>query len=43
MTSDEFAEALRQLVAEAEDAGLELPVMIEALEEQSEAMRGAEG
>ena len=34
MTADEFAEALRALVGEAEDAGLELPALIEALREQ---------
>ena len=31
MTADQFAEALRRLVGEVEDAGLELPAMIEAL------------
>ena len=39
MTQEEFAERLRRLVGEAEDAGLELPAMIEALREQAEAMK----
>lgn len=39
MTQEEFAERLRRLVGEAEDAGLELPAMIEALREQAEAMQ----
>lgn len=39
MTQEEFAERLRQLVGEAEDAGLELPQMIEVLKDQAEAMQ----
>jgi hypothetical protein len=39
MTQDEFAERVRQLVGEAEDAGLELPAMIAVLEDQAEAMQ----
>ena len=39
MTQDEFAEALRHLIGEAEDAGLELPQLIAALEDQTDAMR----
>ena len=39
MTVDQFAEALRELVGEAEDAGLELPALIEALREQADAMQ----
>ena len=39
MTEDQFAEALCQLVGEAEDAGLELPQIITVLVEQIEAMR----
>ena len=41
MTSDEFAEALSRLVAEAEDAGLGMPAMIEALEEEAPPRREA--
>ena len=36
---DQFAEALRELVGEAEDAGLELPALIKALREQADAMQ----
>lgn len=39
MTQEQFAERLRQLVGEAEDAGLELPEMIEVLRDQAEAMQ----
>ncbi|MGE3738195.1 MAG: hypothetical protein AB7I59_01655 [Geminicoccaceae bacterium] len=39
VTQEEFAERLRQLVGEAEDAGLELRAMIEALREQAQAMQ----
>ena len=39
MPADEFAEALRALVGEAEDAGLELPALIEALREQADTMQ----
>ena len=42
MTQDEFAEALRRLVGEAEDAGLELPQLIAVLEDQTDAMRECE-
>ena len=42
MTAEEFAERLRALVSEAENAGLSLPEMIEALEEQVDAMLVAE-
>jgi hypothetical protein len=41
MTSDQFAATLRQLVGEAEDAGLGLPETIAALEERAAAMREA--
>ena len=41
MTADEFAEALRALVGEAEDAGLELPALIEVLQDQLDAMEEA--
>ena len=39
MTADQFAEALCELVGEAEDAGLELPALIETLREQADAMQ----
>ena len=39
MSQEEFAECIRRLVGEAEDAGLGLPAMMEVLEEQAEAMR----
>ena len=39
MTADQFAEAMRQPVGEAEDAGLRLAATIEALEARAEAMR----
>jgi hypothetical protein len=39
ITQEEFAQRLRQLVGEAEDAGLALPQMIEVLEGQAEAMQ----
>ena len=39
MTRDEFAERLRDFAGEAEDAGLELPALIEALREQADAMQ----
>jgi hypothetical protein len=38
MTQEELAERPRQLAGEAEDAGLGLPQMIEALDDQAEAM-----
>lgn len=41
MTQEEFAERLRRLVGEAEDAGLELPEMIAVLRGQAEAMQTA--
>ena len=41
MTTEQFAEALARLVANAEDAGLGLPAMIEALREHADAMREA--
>ena len=41
MTQEEFAERLRRLVGEAEDAGLELPAMIAVLRDQAEAMQSA--
>ena len=41
MTSDEFAEALRRLISEAEDAGVGLPTLIKVLEEQIHAMEEA--
>ena len=41
MTADELADRLRDLVGEAEDAGLELPDMIEVLKDQAEAMQSA--
>ena len=40
MAQDEFAEALSRLVA-AEESGLSLPAMIEALREQADAMQQA--
>jgi hypothetical protein len=39
MSQEEFAERVRRLVGEAEDAGLGLSVMIEVLEDQAEAMQ----
>ena len=39
MTSGEFTEKLRDLVGEAEDAGLELPALIEVLREQADMMQ----
>ena len=39
MTSDEFADQLRDLVGEAEDVGLELPELIAVLPAQAEAMQ----
>ena len=39
MTREDFAEALARLVDEGEDAGLDLPEMIESLEDQAVAMR----
>lgn len=39
MTQEELAERLRQLVGEAEDAGLALPEMIEVLKDQAEVMQ----
>ena len=39
MTSDQFAAALRILVGEAEDAGLELPELIAVLREQADTMQ----
>ena len=39
MTSDEFAEKLRDLVGETENAGLELPELIAALREQADTMQ----
>ena len=41
MTQEALAERLRQLVGEAEDAGLELPEMIAMLRDQAEAMQTA--
>ena len=41
MTQDEFAEAVRHLIAEAEDAGLGLLTLIEVLEEQIDALEEA--
>ncbi|MGE3292327.1 MAG: hypothetical protein AB7O95_13185 [Geminicoccaceae bacterium] len=41
MTKEEFSERVRQLVGEAEDAGLELPAMIKVLKDQAEAMQVA--
>ena len=40
-TADEFAKKLRAFVGEAEDAGLELPAMIEVLQDQLDAMEEA--
>ena len=37
MTVADFPEALRRLVGDAEDAGLELPEMIDVLEEKAAA------
>ena len=42
MTSDEFAEALSRLVAEAEDAGLTREELLDVLDNQVEAIRGAD-
>ena len=42
LTAGEFADALRRLVGEAEDAGLERPAMIAALEDQAWARRECE-
>jgi len=39
MTSDEFADKLRDLGGEAEDAGLDLPELIAVLPAQDEAMQ----
>ena len=39
MSQEEFAERVRQLVGEAEDAGLELPALIGVLKDQAEAMQ----
>ena len=41
MSQDEFAEALRRLVTEAEESGLSLPAMIEVLRDQADAMQQA--
>ena len=41
MTPDDFAERLRQLVGDAEAAGLSLPELIEVLKNQAEAMQSA--
>ena len=41
MTADEFAEELRALVGDAEDAGLELPALIAVLADQLDAMEEA--
>ena len=41
MTQDEFAEAPSRLVGEAEESGLSLPAMIEALRDQADAMKQA--
>ena len=40
MTSDEFAERLRHLVGEAENAGLSREQLLDVLEEQAQAIRG---
>ena len=42
ITQDDFAERLRQLVGEAEDAGLHRHEMIAELEVMALAMRGCE-
>ena len=39
MTIEQFADDLRELVGQAEDAGLELPELIAALIEQADAMQ----
>ena len=39
MTHDEFVQALRELVDEAEEARLELPPLIAALREQADALQ----
>ena len=39
MSQGDFAERLRELVGEAEDAGLHRPEMIADLEEMAQAMR----
>ena len=41
MTADEFAEELRALVGDAEDAGLELPALIAVLADQLDAIEEA--
>jgi hypothetical protein len=41
MTPDQFAERLHQLLGEAEDASLEMPAMIEALEVNAACVPGA--
>ena len=38
MSKEQFAERMRQLVSEAEDTGLSLPEMIDALVDQAEAL-----
>ena len=42
MTHDQFAEALRDLVGEGEDAGLPLPALIAALRVQADTMQECE-
>jgi hypothetical protein len=39
MTPDAFVEALRRLIADAEDAGLDHEALIAALEDAAEAIR----
>ena len=39
MAQDEFAEALRRVVAEAQDSGIDRPAMIEALDERAVGLR----
>lgn len=41
MTQQEFREAIERLIGEAEDSGLPLPAMIEALEDKALAMKAA--
>jgi hypothetical protein len=42
MTPDDFAEALRRLIADAEGAGLDHETLIAAIEDAAEAMREAQ-
>ena len=41
MTIEQFADDLRELIGQAEDAGLELPELIKALREQANAMQAS--